>query len=54
MASYQFKGADMGEFLGTLAFVTLVAGYLLAVVFVRFDDKNELNGGRSVPQEGDK
>jgi hypothetical protein len=30
-------GAAMGEFLGALAFTILVAGYLLAVMFVRHD-----------------
>ncbi len=32
------KGAAMYELLGALAFATLVAGYVLAVVFIRHED----------------
>ena len=41
----------MYELLGALAFATLVAGYVLAVVFVRHEDDD---GHRSVRHEGRK
>ena len=39
----------MYEMLGALAFATLIAGYVLAIVFVRFDD----DGGAHAPQQED-
>jgi hypothetical protein len=38
----------MYELLGALAFATLVAGYVLAVVFVRHQDDDGIDGRRSV------
>jgi hypothetical protein len=39
----------MYELLGALAFATLIAGYVLAVVFVRHEE----DGRRSAPREED-
>jgi hypothetical protein len=39
----------MYELLGALAFATLIAGYVLAVVFVRHED----DGGQREPREED-
>jgi hypothetical protein len=44
----------MYELLGAFAFATLVAGYVLAVVFVRHEDDRGVNGNRSVHHEGRK
>jgi hypothetical protein len=35
------KGATMYEFLGALAFSALVAGYVLAVIFIRHRDSEQ-------------
>lgn len=43
----------MYEFLCALAFAALVAGYVLAVVFVRHEDDDGVEENRSVhPEEG--
>jgi hypothetical protein len=47
------KGAAMYELLGALAFATLVAGYVLAVVFVRHQDDDGV-GHESVRHDGKK
>ena len=45
----------MYELLGALAFATLVAGYILAVVFVRHEKGDDgADGHRSVRHEGTK
>lgn len=44
----------MYELLGALAFATLVAGYVLAVVFVRHEDDDGVNERRTVGREGRK
>ena len=36
----------MYELLGAVAFATLVVGYVLAVVFVRHQDNENVNNGR--------
>ena len=41
----------MDEFLGALAFAALVAGYVLAVVFVRHEDDGGVDENRSVRHE---
>ncbi len=41
----------MYEFLGALAFATIVAGYILAVVFVRHEEENAFIGRRSARPE---
>ena len=38
----------MYEFLGALAFAALVAGYVLAVVFIQHQDEPRLGARRSV------
>lgn len=43
------QGAAMYELLGALAFAILIAGYVLAVVFVRF----EADEGRRSPRQED-
>jgi hypothetical protein len=40
--------AAMYELLGALAFAALVAGYVLAVMFVRHQDEPDLGSRRSV------
>jgi hypothetical protein len=47
------KGAAMYELLGALAFATLVASYVLAVVFVRHEDDDSI-GHPSARHEGNK
>jgi hypothetical protein len=46
------KEAAMYELLGALAFATLVAGYVLAVMFVRHEDDDGVDDHRSVRHEG--
>jgi hypothetical protein len=48
------KGAAMYELLGALAFATVVAGYVLAVVFVRHEDDDGIDRHQSVRHEGKK
>jgi hypothetical protein len=43
----------MYELLGALAFATLVAGYVLAVIFVRHEDDDGV-GHQSVRHDGKK
>jgi hypothetical protein len=45
------NGAAMYELLGALAFATLAAGYVLAVVFVRHEDDDGVDGSRSIRHE---
>jgi hypothetical protein len=52
-SSNEQKGAAMYELLGALAFATLVAGYVLAVVFVRHEDDDGV-GHPSVRHDGKK
>jgi hypothetical protein len=42
------RRAAMYELLGAIAFAALVAGYVLAVVFIRHQDEDGVNGRRSV------
>ena len=42
----------MYELLGALAFAALVAGYVLAVVFIRHEDDDGVDENRSVRHEG--
>jgi hypothetical protein len=45
------KEAAMYELFGALAFATLVAGYILAVVFIRHDRGNPFGGRQSIRHE---
>jgi hypothetical protein len=47
------EGAAMYELLGALAFATLVAGYVLAVVFIRHENDDGVDH-QSVRHEGKK
>jgi hypothetical protein len=53
MVLLEQKEAAMYELLGALAFATLVAGYVLAVVFIRHQDDDGI-GHQSARHDGKK